>query len=171
MKNFLHIAALFSLLLICFKWGIGSEPYAENPADILPPPKNIRTQLADFSKPLVDSKYRSAGRSPKSGFDCSGFTHYVFKENGITLPTHSVGQARTGVPKKLEQVQAGDLIFFKRKDTKKPFHVAMVFDNVANRPRIIHSTSSRGVVIDDLLASKYWRTKIWKVRDVILENE
>ena len=128
---------------------------------------SLRTELADFADDHIGSKYTYAGRSPRSGFDCSGFTHYVMKNSGISLPTSSAAQATEGTEKELKDAQPGDLVFFKRGGKGRVFHVAMVYENRRGNPKIIHSTSSRGVVIDELLNSSYWRPKIWQVRNVI----
>ena len=129
--------------------------------------ENLREEIADFADDQLGRKYKYAGRSPKSGFDCSGFTHYVLKNSGITLPTSSAAQAMEGVIKKLKESEPGDLVFFKRGGKGRVFHVAMIYENQGGNPKVIHSTSSRGVVIDELLTSKYWEPKIWQVRDVI----
>lgn len=175
MRNSFHVFILIILVAFCFKWGstskenlLSSENATEEKKEIVT--KKLRQQVADYANQFIKSKYRSAGRSPKNGFDCSGFTHYVFKKNGIKIPTNSSAQSRHGIDKNIEMARPGDLIFFKRPSAKKVFHVAMVYDNLNGQPRIIHSTSSRGVVIDDLMASPYWRSKIWKVKDVIAKK-
>ncbi|MBW7474175.1 C40 family peptidase [Paenibacillus oenotherae] len=50
-----------------------------------------------------------AGRT--SAFDCSSFTQYVFKRNGITIPRSSKAQAKVGVRVSKSQLKPGDLIF------------------------------------------------------------
>lgn len=55
--------------------------------------------------------YVWGGMSP-SGFDCSGFTAYVYAQVGVSLPHHAASQFGYGVPVDRSQLQAGDLVFF-----------------------------------------------------------
>jgi len=55
--------------------------------------------------------YRWGGSSP-SGFDCSGFTMYVFAQIGVSLPHNAAAQYAYGSPVSRDQLEAGDLVFF-----------------------------------------------------------
>ena len=99
-------------------------------------------------------KYGSAGPSL---FDCSGFTSYVFKKHGITLPHSSYSQYSMGKAVKKEDIQRGDLVFFIR--GKGIGHVGLVIeaDPVNKKYNFIHaSTYKTGVKIDDLDRSGYY---------------
>ncbi|MEM6966944.1 MAG: C40 family peptidase [Bacteroidota bacterium] len=168
MRSTFQVCLLIALLWCCFKWGSASEQVRmqHEHAKI-----HFRSDLVKLAESFLDSPYRSGGSHPPSGFDCSGFTHFVFGQKGIQLNKHSAAQSEQGNKVELESCQAGDLIFFKRPHSERVFHVAMIISNIKGRPKIIHSTSSRGVVIDDLMASSYWRSKIWEVRDVVVASE
>ena len=56
--------------------------------------------------------YVWGGSSPSTGFDCSGFTSYVFAQLGVYLPHHAASQYNMGTPVSYEQLAAGDLVFF-----------------------------------------------------------
>ncbi len=56
--------------------------------------------------------YVWGGSSPSTGFDCSGFTSYVFAQIGVSLPHHASSQFSYGTPVSYDQLAAGDLVFF-----------------------------------------------------------
>jgi cell wall-associated NlpC family hydrolase len=56
--------------------------------------------------------YVWGGSSPSTGFDCSGFTAYVFAQVGVSLPHHAASQFNYGTPVAYEQLAPGDLVFF-----------------------------------------------------------
>ncbi len=61
----------------------------------------------------IGTPYRYGGSSP-SGFDCSGFTSYVYAQLGISLNRTAAGQMQNGTYVDLADLQAGDLVFFGR---------------------------------------------------------
>jgi cell wall-associated NlpC family hydrolase len=149
---------------------------AGNPADsvlttttapIIDLETTVRNDIVGFAKNYIGSIYRYAGRSPQTGFDCSGFTHFIMKSFGVSVSASSAAQSMQGELIKLKDVQPGDLIFFKRSSRGRISHVGMVVSNDDRGILMIHSSSSRGVVIDNLTHSKYWRPKIHAARRVI----
>jgi hypothetical protein len=94
--------------------------------------------------------YVWGGDTPR-GFDCSGFTKYVFAKNGITLPRVSRDQAKVGerVTPSLGALRVGDLLFF-AENYSRIDHVAIYVGD----DRIIHATSSGGEVRYDDLRSQ-----------------
>ncbi len=125
----------------------------------------LRKEIISTSNSLIGSKYRYGGISPSKGFDCSGFTYYVFKKNNITLPHSSREQSKIGKKIKIENAKEGDLVFFKHK--RKINHVGIVVSNSKGHLIIIHSTTSEGVKKDDILNSKYWKKRLTFATDVI----
>ena len=127
----------------------------------------LRSDIADFAEEHIGTRYKSAGTSPRGGFDCSGFTCYVLSNFDVRLSRSSQAQVDDGSSVALRSVQPGDLIFFKRSRSGPVFHVALVVANGRNGIEVVHSTTSRGVVRENISQSSYWRPKIWAARDVI----
>jgi len=72
---------------------------------------NSSSSLVKNALSLVGVPYLYGGTS-RRGFDCSGFTQYVFKGSGISLPRTTGGQFSVGSSVSRDQLQLGDLVFF-----------------------------------------------------------
>lgn len=80
-------------------------------------------------------------------FDCSSFTQYIFKQNGISLPRNSRQQSTVGTTVKKADLKKGDLIFFKTsKSGGKVGHVAVY----AGNGKVLHTWGPGGVRYDNL---------------------
>lgn len=105
-------------------------------------------RLKDFASKFLGRRYVWGSTGPKS-FDCSGFTSYVFRNEGIELPRTSRMQYRVGEKVNRNELKAGDLMFFSspRSGKGRVGHVAMVVDvNEADGTcTFIHSSSGKGV--------------------------
>lgn len=111
-----------------------------------------RQLLVDFAMTLRDIRYRRGGRSPHSGFDCSGFVHYVFAQVlGIDLPENSAAQFRDSRMIDRDDLQAGDLVFFRTRG-KRVSHVGIYL----GEGRFIHSPTTGERVRVDRLSERYW---------------
>jgi len=90
----------------------------------------------------VGVKYVWGGSTPK-GFDCSGFTKYVFAKNGVGLPRTSREQVRAGdgIPLDFDSMRPGDLLLFAERG-EAISHVAIYVGS----GRIIHASSAMGGV-------------------------
>ncbi len=165
-KNAIHqkilLLALISLFGACqqFKPLRPSEPVADEK-------ETTRQNLVRFGKKQIGTRYVYGGKTPK-GFDCSGFTCYVFQKENIVLSSSSKVQATQGRRIPIKAVQAGDLVFFSKNGKgSKVTHVAMVVSNSDDGISVIHSTSSKGVKIDNISKSNYWKPKILFARRVL----
>ena len=126
----------------------------------------LRNGVVDFAQEYVGSKYRSASKGPNS-FDCSGFVYFVMKNFDVDMNPSSASQEKQGEKITRMEAQPGDLVFFRRSKGGRVFHVAIVLENDNGDLTIIHSTSSRGVIIDRVKESAYWRSKYMTFRNVI----
>ncbi len=116
------------------------------------------------AKRHLGTKYRYGGESPK-GFDCSGYTQYVFKKTGIDISRTSKTQAREGQRIKINEAQKGDLLFF-AKNGKTISHVGIVISDKNESLKMIHSSSS-GVNITSIKSSRYWKNKLRFARRIL----
>jgi cell wall-associated NlpC family hydrolase len=108
-----------------------------------PAPSASALRVLRTGDAYVGVKYVWGGNSPRQGFDCSGFTRYVFAKQGITLPRTSGEQSRagTGVPADFSALLPGDIMLFA--EPGQPIsHVAIY----AGNGHILHASSSVGAV-------------------------
>lgn len=126
----------------------------------------LREHITGYAQNFVGLKYRYAGTSPTTGFDCSGFTSYILKEFDVRVSSCSSTQSKQGLRVDFEDVTPGDLLFFGR--TRGGIqHVAMVVERTEEGIFCVHSTSSRGIVVENISTSKYWKPRLLFARDVI----
>lgn len=112
------------------------------------------SELVQTALSLRGVPYRNGGQSP-TGFDCSGFTHYVFAERGMWLPREVSDQFKVGRSIERHEVAPGDLIFFTTTG-RRVSHVAIAIGGDA----FVHAPSSRGVVRVESLDSEYWAPRV-----------
>jgi len=128
-----------------------SAPAADEGASAL-----LATALA-----LRGVRYRNGG-SDLEGFDCSGFTQYVFAQHALALPREVKDQFEVGQRVSASEVRAGDLLFFAT-TSRHVSHVAIALDG----DTFVHAPSSNGVVRVEHLNAEYWRKRFLGVRRII----
>ena len=116
------------------------------------------SSIADFAMQFKGVPYVWGGASPR-GFDCSGFTMYVYSQYGYSLPHTATGQWKSGLGTRIYNIsdlQPGDLVFFcdpSRSNGKACSHAGIYIGNGQH----IHASSSKskGVIISDLTSGYY----------------
>ena len=104
--------------------------------------------------------YVFGGTSP-NGFDCSGFTRYVFAQSGVYLPRMADEQFEIGRAVSYSRLQPGDLVFFSTYAAGASHSGIYLGDG-----KFISATSSRGVAIDRM-DSSYWGPRYIGARRVM----
>ena len=120
---------------------------ALNNANISPQEKTKR--IITTAKSFLGVPYKWGGTTP-AGFDCSGFTRYVFASQNITLPRVSIDQYGVGTPVAFNNLIPGDLVFFTLISGKQVSHVGIYIGN----NQFISATSSKGITIYSF--TPYW---------------
>lgn len=93
------------------------------------------------------------GATGPNAFDCSGFTSYVYRHFGVSLPRTAAEQSRVGAAVSKGDLKPGDLLFFNTRGGIS--HVGMYIGN----GEFIHAANEdSGVTISDLSGSYYMRT-------------
>ncbi len=113
------------------------------------------SEIVAFAKKYLGVRYRSGGASP-SGFDCSGFTYYVYKHFGTTLSRSSSAQYASNVNKiSKSELVPGDLVFFAnpKRSSKSVGHVGIYIGNNS----FIHASSPGDVVKITSLSDSYYQ--------------
>ncbi len=105
--------------------------------------------LMDEAFSLIGTRYRSGASGP-GGFDCSGFTSYLYRQLGVELSRSSRGQFSQGEAVASNDLQKGDLVFFTSPGSGRRIgHVGIVvdYDPMKKNFSFIHASSSMGVTV------------------------
>lgn len=113
---------------------------------------SVGAQVADLSKAYIGVRYSYGGSSP-NGFDCSGFTQYLYKQFGYSLIHSASSQYKSnGVHVAREDLQPGDLVFFSSTPGGSITHVGIYLGN----DEVIHARYSIGRVAINELSQNYY---------------
>lgn len=126
-----------------------------------------RANIVNYAATFLGTPYKSGGAGP-GGFDCSGFTYYVFKQFGYTLPRGPASQMNAlGTSVSKSNLLPGDLVFFKNpySSSSGVGHVGIYVGN----GQMIHSNSPGGSVRYVTINSGYYLTNYVGARRVIFD--
>lgn len=108
-------------------------------------------QIVALAKQYLGTPYVLGVNGPSS-FDCSGFTKYIYAQFGYTLNRTATDQLQNGVSVSRDELQPGDLVFFKYNTSKPVSHVGIYIGN----GEFIHASTNRYVVqIDQMNTGHY----------------
>ena len=110
-------------------------------------------RIINVAKKKLGRKYVWGAVGKKDTYDCSGFTSYVFRENGIHIPRTSINQSKFGQFIARSNLKKGDLVFFDTSKKKKGYvnHVGIYMGN----GQFIHASSAKKKVVVSNLVSFY----------------
>ena len=164
------LSIIFGLVLISFAIQSHSKiiqvvpPKAINSESVVD-----RIEVIDFAKKYLGTKYKYAGADPQTGFDCSGFVHFVFKNFNINLPRGSREYKYLEPAIQPEEFKVGDvLVFYGYKESSRIGHVGIICKADGMKSEFIHSSSGKayGVTISKLDSKMYTR-RFYKCINVI----
>ncbi len=125
--------------------------YATNNATIVIA-GDINHPLARQALTQLGIRYRWGGKSPETGFDCSGLVLYSAQQSlGLKLPPRSYEIAMFGIDVPRNNLQVGDLVFFNTLGRRNS-HVGVYLGD----DQFVHSPSAGGVVIIEDMKMAYW---------------
>ncbi|MDY3859836.1 MAG: SH3 domain-containing protein [Candidatus Limivicinus sp.] len=120
---------------------------------------DLGRQIADYALQFVGYNYSWGGKSPSTGFDCSGLVYYVYSQFGYTLNRVACDQANNGVA--VTELQPGDILCF-YSGSSYIGHVGIyIGDN-----KFVHAqNSATGVVVTELAG--YYATRGYEARRIV----
>ena len=101
------------------------------------------------AKSYIGYKYVYGGSSPSTGFDCSGFTSYIYKQFGVSLNRTAAGQYSNGTAVSRANLQPGDLVMFGKSGIN---HVGIYIGG----GMIVHAENKTTGVTTDTINSGYY---------------
>ena len=116
--------------------------------------------VVQTAKKYIGVPYVFGGTTP-SGFDCSGFVQYAFKQNGILIPRLADEQYKLGRAVKTKELSTGDLVFFTTYE-EGASHCGIYL----GEGQFLHVSSSYGVRID-YLDNTYWAPRFYGAKKIV----
>lgn len=114
---------------------------------------HAKSRVVSKAEEFLGAKYIYGKKNSKQT-DCSGFTQQVFKEFGVSLPRSAAEQAKIGSTVDINNLEIGDLLFFKTYK-KEPSHVAIY----VGKGQIIHASYKDKRVQYDEIDKEYYKKR------------
>ncbi len=122
-------------------------------------PLEVGRAVSELALAFLGVRYRNGGDDPAGGFDCSGFVHYVFTQQGLMVPRRVEDQYRAGRQVDTPDARAGDLVFFNTTGVS-PSHVGILLGG----EQFVHAPSTTGEVRVERLTTRYWAGRFVGIR-------
>ena len=116
-----------------------------------------RFEMVKFAKMHLNVPYVSAGDTPV-GFDCSGFTCFIFENYGKKIPRRAKDQFEASNKLKANDAKMGDLVFFS--NGGEISHVGLLINEPGKAKTMIHASTSKGISIVEIDSSEYWTKRL-----------
>lgn len=110
--------------------------------------------IATMAQSMLGKRYRYGGSSPQQGFDCSGLVYFTHTQVGDYVPRTSSDQLRASKAITLEQLEPGDLLFYRING--KPSHVGIYIGN----KQFVHAPSSGKTVSVTTMDNPYFKPRL-----------
>ena len=135
------------------------QPAVKTPSSVGTTTGALTTQLYDYYFAWQGTPYRPGGLS-KKGVDCSGLVHLLYRRiAGVELPRTSKAQSKIGKTISPDQLQPGDLVFFKT--GWRTHHVGVHLES----GQFLHSSTKKGVIISSL-EEYYWKKTFYLAKRI-----
>ena len=121
--------------------------------------------IVGIATKYTGAPYEYGGTTPR-GFDCSGFTSFVFKQAGISIPRTARAQFDKGARVSKSRLTKGDLVFFTKWSFFRRLFGPSHFGIYISNNKFIHAPSSREKVRVDTLSNTHWKKRFKGARDL-----
>ena len=119
-------------------------------------------RIISTAKTYLGVPYVYGGTSP-SGFDCSGFVYYVFRQCGYSITRTATSQNGDGSYVSRDSLRAGDILIFYNSAMTGVGHSGIYIGD----GQFIHASSGSGKVVISSLSSSYYNSHYYSARRVL----
>ncbi len=116
---------------------------------------HVRNEIVRTAHSFIGVPYQWGGTSEQSGFDCSGLSMVVYRQNGLNLPRISRNQFQSGRRAHQNSLQKGDLVFFATSGSGQVSHVGIYIGG----GKFIHAPATGRKVSIEYLSNPYYSSR------------
>jgi hypothetical protein len=150
-RFFLLLALLIVLGSGCANKQTAHAPLLRDP--VVAAPKDV----VSVARSSMGVPYKFGGRTPETGFDCSGFVCWSYEQIGVQLPRSAREQAGFGIPIRKEDLKPGDIVAFKGTRGRTNWHSGIYTGD----GKFIHSPNKGKVVSESSLDERYYAQRYY----------